>query len=776
MRLTIRTIVCSSLIGCLLSCSADKRADARPSVIPLPMSEKRMPGEGFTFTSRTTIRIGDATHEKVARQLAGYFTLPAGFTPAVEITDLPGGSNILYFNTDTTMQDEAYTLEITSGQIQISAAGRSGFFYATQTLRSLLPPEISDRQLHNDVEWSVPALRMEDAPRFGYRGLMLDAARTFIPKEEVLKIVDAMGMLKLNKLHFHLVDDHGWRIEIKKYPRLTEVGAWRVDREEDFSARDNARPGEKATVGGFYTQDDIREIVAFAAERSIEVIPEIEMPAHTNSSLAAYPELACPVVKRPITVLPGIGGANTKIIYCAGNDSVFSFIQNVIDEIILLFPSRYIHVGGDEADKTYWKQCPLCQGRMKKEQIASEEELQSYFIRRVNGSLQSKGRQLMGWDELADSSLPEKAVIFGWRGMGQAAVKAAEQGHQVVMTPAKVLYLIRYQGPQWFEPRTYFGNNTLLDVYNYEPTEGMTENVARQVIGVQGCMWSEFLGKPEDLEYMLFPRLTALAERAWCGKEQRDWSDYLSRLDRMLQHYDASGITYATSMFNLDHEVVSFEDSLQVQVSSIRPDLEIRYTTDGVAPSAQSALWNGSPLSVAKTCKIQAATFNGGLQKGKVLALELKFNRATAKSIQGDNKQLPRLINGLRGSDKHSDGEWCGWNEEDAVFTVDLQSVQPIRTVRLGTINNRGMAAHAPRRVSIEYSTDGQQYKALASRDFTPAKCFAYGIFTSEIGFENLDTEARYLRFTLLNPGVCPAGHTREGQPTWIYLDELIVE
>lgn len=735
-----------------------------------------MPGKGFTFTSRTVIRIEDALQEEIADQLAGYFTLPAGFTLPVETTDVPGGSNMVHFCTDTTLQDEAYTLEISSGQIQLSAASRSGFFYAVQTLRSLLPPEISGRQLAGDVEWSVPALRIEDAPRFAYRGLMLDAARSFIPKEEVLKIVDAMGMLKLNKLHFHLVDDNGWRIEIKKYPRLTEVGAWRVDREEDFPARANARPGEKATVGGFYTQDDLREIVAFAAERSIEVIPEIEMPAHTNSSLAAYPELACPVVKGPITVLPGIGGANSKIIYCAGNDSVFGFLRDVIDEIIPIFPSRYIHIGGDEADKTYWKQCPLCQERMKKEQIASEEELQSYFIRRVNGYLQSKGKQLMGWDELVDSSLPDQAVIFGWRGMGQAAIKAAEQGHQVVMTPAKVLYLIRYQGPQWFEPRTYFGNNTLPDVYNYEPTEGMTEAASRQVMGIQGCMWSEFMGEPEALEYMLFPRLTAVAERAWCGKEQRDWGGYLTRLDRLLQHYDASGMTYATSMFNLDHAVLPAEGGLQVQISSIRPDLEIRYTTDGTAPSAQSPLWDGVPLAVATPCKMQAATFSGGLQKGKVLALELSFNRATAKSIAGDNKQLPRLVNGLRGSDKHTDGEWCGWYEEDATFTLDLQSVQPVRRVRLGTINNRGMAAHTPRHVSVEYSADGQQYKALASRDFTTAECFAYGIFTGEISFENLDAEARYLRFTLLNPGICPAGHTREGQPTWIYLDELIVE
>lgn len=351
------------------------------------------------------------------------------------------------------------------------ASEPGGFFYAFQTLRLLLPSDIEGTALANQ-EWKVPAVSMKDEPRFGYRSMMLDVARCFIPKEEVLRIVDCMAMLKLNTLHLHLSDDTGWRLEIKKYPRLTQVGAWRVDRGNlPFYARLNQQEGERATLGGFYTQDDMAEIVAYAMDRRITVIPEIDVPAHSCAALAAYPELACPVVKDKITVLPGLGGRNPEMIYCAGNEKVFMFLQDVIDELLQLFPSPYINMGGDEATKTYWKVCPLCQKRMQEEHLKEVEDLQGYFMGRLNDYIRSKGRMLMGWDELTNSQLPEGAVILGWQGLGNAALKAADKGLDFVMTPARILYLIRYQGPQWFEPLTYFGNNTMRGVYDYEPVQ-----------------------------------------------------------------------------------------------------------------------------------------------------------------------------------------------------------------------------------------------------------------------------------------------------------------
>ena len=365
--------------------------------------------------------------------------------------------------------------------------------------------------------WSVPAVTIQDEPRFGFRGLLLDPVRCFIPKENVLRIIDCMAMLKINKLHFHLTDDNGWRIEIKKYPRLTEVGAWRVDRTDvPFHSRRNPKRGEPTPIGGFYTQEDIREIVAYAADRQIEVIPEIDVPAHSNAALAAYPQLACPVVKDFIGVLPGLGGRNSEIIYCAGNDSVFTFLQDIFDEILTLFPSRYIHVGGDEARKTNWEKCPLCQKRMKKQHLTNEEDLQGYFMKRISDYLRKKGREVIGWDELTNSSfLPEESIILGWQGMGTAALKAAEKGHRFIMTPARIMYLIRYQGPQWFEPVTYFGNNTLKDVFDYEPVQkDWKPEYESLLMGIQACMWTEFCNKPEDVDYLLFPRLAALAEVA----------------------------------------------------------------------------------------------------------------------------------------------------------------------------------------------------------------------------------------------------------------------
>ena len=334
---------------------------------------------------------------------------------------------------------------------------------------------------------------------------------------------------------------------------MTDVGAWHVDRTDvPFHSRRNAVAGEETPIGGFYTQDDMREMIAYANARQIEIIPEIEMPAHTVSSLAAYPELACPIVTNYIGVAPGMANDLLDIIYCAGNDSVYSFLQNVLDEVIELFPSNYIHLGGDEAIKKYWEKCPLCQQRMKDEGLHCEEELQSYFMNRIAKYVRSKGKEVMGWDELTNSTLPEDVIIYGWQGYGKAALKAADQGHRFIMTPARVLYLIRYQGPQWFEPITYFGNNTLKDVYDYEPIQDdWKPEYESLLMGIQGSLWTEFCNTPEDVDYLLFPRLAAVAELAWSEKGKKDWPQFLKALDNYNDHIAKTGIVYAKSMYNI---------------------------------------------------------------------------------------------------------------------------------------------------------------------------------------------------------------------------------
>ena len=674
------------------------------------------------------------------------------------------------------MPDEAYNLIVTSEKILIESAGDAGFFYALQSLRQLLPAGVVEGKKQNrTMEYKIPVMTVNDRPRFGYRGLMIDVSRYFMPKHNLLKIIDVASFLKINKIHLHLVDDNGWRLEIKKYPRLTQVGAWRVKRDEPFPNRRNQEEGEPVSVGGYYTQNDMREIIRFAALRQIEIIPEIEMPAHTNSSLAAYPELACPVVDRFIGVLPGIGGKNSEIVYCAGNDSVFSFLEDVIDEVSELFPSKYIHLGGDEASKVNWAKCPKCRARMEAEHIEHTEELQSYFMTRMSNYVRSKGKEVMGWDELTNSTLPEGAIIYGWQGFGKAALKAAAQGHRFIMTPARILYFIRYQGPQWFEPLTYFGNNTLKDVYTYEPVQEEWNPVYEDLLmGVQASMWTEFCNSPDDVEYQLFPRLLALSDIAWAKKGTKDWPDFLKRIDKILPHIEAMDITCARSMYNIDHKVTPKGKKLLVEFSCIRPDVEIRYTEDGTEPVASSSLY-ASPLTVKSTTCMKAATFMNGEKMGETLLLDLQWNKATGKEVLASNEKRYVLTNGVRGSLRHTDFEWAGWYDEDASFVLDMGKRTPVKEVRIGCITNSGMAVHKPSLIRLSVSNNKKTFVPVREITFSQEDIFKNRTAVEDAVFSGLDLNARYLKLEMENPGLCPIGDIREDQKIWMYFDELIV-
>ena len=608
---------------------------------------------------------------------------------------------------------------------------------------------------------------------------MLDVARFFIPKENVLRIIDCMAMLKINTLHFHLTDDNGWRLEIKKYPRLTETGAWRVNRMDvPFYFRRNPEPGEPTPIGGFYTQEDVKEMVAYAAERQIEIIPEIDMPAHSNAALAAYPELTCPIVKSYIGVIPGLGGGNSGVIYCAGKDSAFTFLQNVLDEVMALFPSRYIHLGGDEAQKGYWEKCPLCQARMKNEHLDNEEDLQGYFMKRMSDYVCSKGRKVIGWDELTNSSfLPEGVIIQGWRGLGTAALKAAEQGHPFIMTPARIMYLIRYQGPQWFEPQTYFGNNTLKDIYDYEPVQAdWKPEYASLLMGVQASMWTEFCNKPEDVDYLVFPRLAALAEIAWTQPEKKDWTSFLKAMDIYNEHLTAKGIVYARSMYNIQHTVTPEDGALKVKLECIRPDAEIHYTTDGSEPIATSPLYK-EKLAVKETLNLKSATFVKGRQMGKTLTLPVRWNLATAKPVSGCNPNEKLLTNGIRGSLKYSDFEWCSWTNNDSIsFTIDMEKMEKVNTFTIGCITSYGMAVHKPRLIEIAVSGDNKTFDKAGERTFTPEEIFREGNYIEDISISLGGVETRYIRVTAKGIGKCPDNHVRPGQEARVHFDEVMIE
>ncbi len=744
------------------------------SLVPCPVS--LVPGTGnFHFSAKTSFAVENEGQAEQVRQFTELLTRAGGFTPRIKVDSRKGDVCLV---TDATLKSEAYKLEITIKKITIRASDLQGFYYALQSIRQLLPSAIESEQVTENVDWTVPALTITDQPRFGYRGLLVDVARFFSPKENLLRIIDCMAMLKLNKLHLHLVDDNGWRIEIKKYPLLTEIGSCRVDRPgKTFPERRNPRQGEPTVEKGFYTQDEIREIVRYAQERHIEVIPEIEMPAHSNAALAAYPLLSCPVVDKFIGVLPGLGGNHADVIFCAGNDSVFTFLQDILDEVLELFPSKYIHLGGDEARKTHWEECPLCQTRMKAESLENTEELQGYFMARVARYVQNKGREVIGWDELTNARIPEGSIILGWQGYGQAALKAAELGHRFIMTPARILYLIRYQGPQWFEPITYFGNNTLKDVYDYEPVQkDWTPQAASLLMGVQACMWTEFCNSPADVDYLLFPRLSALAEVAWTKPARKNWASYLKAMDHFNEHLAAKGIVYARSMYNIQQTVTPKEGRLQVELDCIRPDVQVRYTMDGSVPTAQSPLYT-KPLMLTEAKTIKAATFAGNEQLGQMLELPVIWNKATAKPVKSAGTgDLYMLTNGIRGSQKYTDLEWCSWMKSDTVtFTLDLKKPELVNKLTLGSITNYGMAVHKLAEIEVWISGDDKEYRKVGECSYTKNEIFREGVFREDIPFE-IGTEARYVRVVARGAGDCPFTHVRPGQEARIYFDEIIIE
>lgn len=759
--------VVSLMLG-LSGCSSVK-TQRDVAIVPTPLSMEKGTGS-FTFGPNTVITVPTEEQKPVAGLFASLFTRSAGFTPKVQV----GTEGDVCLELDKNLPEDAYEMQVSSGQIRVKASDSKGLFYGLQNLRLLLPPAIESSTAQDTVEWTVPEMTVKDAPRFGYRGFMLDVSRYFLPKEELLRMIDCMALLKLNRLHLHLTDDNGWRLEIKKYPKLTEVGAWKVDRQHlPFPERRNPKRGEPATVGGYYTQADMKEIIAYAADRQIEIIPEIDIPAHSNAALASYPEYACPVVKDFIGVIPGLGGKNAEIIFCGGNEKTYEFLQDVLDEVIALFPSRYIHLGGDEATKTNWKKCPLCQARIREEHLADEEALQGYFMGRMSDYVRSKGKEVMGWDELTNSKLPEDAIIFSWQGFGNAALKAAEQGHRFVMTPARVAYLIRYQGPQWFEPLTYFGNNTLKGLFDYEPVqEGWKPEYEKLLMGVQASMWTEFCNKPEDVFYLVFPRLAALAEIAWVPKNQKDWNVFLKGLDNYTAHLEQKDVVYARSMFNIQHRIIPNDNgALTLTLECERPDVDIHYTLDGTEPTATSPRYTQA-LTLKENVTVKAATFAGNEQQGKTLILPVEWNKATAKPLVNAASGMEVLVNGLRGSLKQTDFEWYTGAMS---VTVDLQQPEDIRSCTAGCITNYGMAVHKPKSMTVELSDDNLHFKEAGKLTFTDDEIFREGNFIEDLRIDVDHARARYIRFTFEAPSNCPADHVRPGQPSRVYLDELII-
>ena len=509
------------------------------TLFPQPQQLELAPGQ-FTLDADTRIITGDI---KAGEWLAAYLRPATGFDlPVYRLGEEPVGDNTLQLlpladDTKSSSMDEAYTLVASPDKVVISAAAPSGFMRGMQTLRQLLPPQILAAEPATEVEWTVPALSITDTPAFGWRGLHLDVGRHLFSLEFIKKFIDLLAFYKFNTFHWHLTEDQGWRIDIKKYPKLTEIGAWR---QETVMPKTWDQYDGKP-YGGFYTQDEIREVVAYAAERHITVVPEIELPGHGVAALAAYPELGCIGKDYQVRTTWGIA----EDIFCAGKDKVFAFLKDVFTEVIALFPSKFIHIGGDEAPKKRWKACPDCQARIRAEGLADEHELQSWFIHQIESWLNGHGRQLVGWDEILEGGLAPNATVMSWRG-SQGGIDAANAGHDVVMSPNTYCYLDYYQSEDFdSEPPALPAYLPLKQVYQFVVIpEKIAADKAHHILGGQGNIWTEYIPTFTHLEYMAFPRAIALAEVLWNHPEDRDYDAFAARLKKHLTCLDAMNINY----------------------------------------------------------------------------------------------------------------------------------------------------------------------------------------------------------------------------------------
>jgi hexosaminidase len=479
----------------------------------------------------------DPTAEETGRFLANELhRTTGGEFPVVPAADeKPGPAQILLTikGADPGLGDEGYTLEVAPGGVVIRARGAAGLFYGAQSMLQLLPPDAGGPAV------PIPCVQIRDRPRFKWRGMMLDVSRHFFTKPEVEQLLDAMARYKLNRFHWHLVDDQGWRVEIKKYPRLTEAGAWRQSVGFGLDPKSAAAYGPDGRYGGYYKQDDIREVVAYAQARHIVIVPEIEMPGHSSAALMVRPELSC--TGGPFTTdLPG-GVFNG--VYCAGNESSFAFVEDVLGEVFELFPGPYVHIGGDEVPTNNWKNCPKCQARMKAEGLTKEIELESYFIRRIEKFVNAHHRRLIGWSEIREGGLAESATIMDWVG---GATEAAQAGHDVVMCPLADCYFDHYQSQDHStEPRAIGGYLPLRQVYAFEPIPAeLDPRLASHILGAQANVWTEYMPSLKHVEYMVFPRLCALSEVVWSAKSARNWPDFDRRLQEHHARLDQLGITF----------------------------------------------------------------------------------------------------------------------------------------------------------------------------------------------------------------------------------------
>lgn len=742
------------------------------NIVPKPLEMKLNQGT-FRFTKDTKL-VAANDQTQVFGVLQNKFVSAAGWN--LGLVNTAPSNNFVQLSTDVSLPEEAYNLKVTENQVIIYASGHNGFLYGLETIRQLLPVAIESKNVVSNKNWDIPNVEIVDSPRFKWRGFMLDVSRHFFDKDYVMETIDQLALLKMNTLHLHLVDDQGWRIEIKKYPKLTEVGGFRVDQEDKpWNARPTPELGKETTYGGFYTQEDIKEIVAYAESRGITVVPEIEMPAHVMSAIAAYPELSC--FQKPIMVPSGGVWPITEI-YCPGKETTFEFLENVLLELMELFPSRYIHVGGDEATKTNWEKCPDCKKRIQEEGLENVEELQSYFIRRMERFLSSKGRTLLGWDEILEGGLAPGATVMSWRGV-KGGLEASEAGHDVVMTPNSHCYFDYYQGDQDAEPLAWGGNLPLSKVYQFDPVvEGMSEEQAKHVLGGQANLWTEYVPTKAQAEYMTYPRLAALAEAVWSSKDNRNWDNFSNRVSSLFERYGAMGVNYAKSAYQVTTQTsVNTENAvISISLKSEFPNADVRFTIDGSDITSASKKYS-APVDIDRTTNIKAQVFKDGEPVGAIFEKTIKYHKAVGKPVNYINKYHDSyqgakdmgMVNVVRGSKNFHDGQWQGWLDNDMELVIDLESPTELEKISVGALENQGSGIYFPIQVEIFLSDDGKTFRSagIVKRAYAANNGSELKDFVIQIGKQT----ARYIKVKATNLGTPPTGGG-----SWMFIDEVVVE
>ncbi len=773
--LKIKVILLLLIIVGLNSCNQKGEHSTALNLIPYPVKVMEQSGSFELNASTKIIATGDAS-QLVANYLQGLLHGATAFDLPIENKKT---SNSITLELVKGMADEAYELSVQPQEIIIKASQSAGLFYGVQTLRQLLPTEIESSKVVNNITWKVSCVEIKDEPRFNYRGMHLDVARHFFPVKFVKKYIDMLALHKMNRFHWHLTEDQGWRIEIKKYPKLQEIAAFR---KETIIGHNNNPPArfDGKRYGGFYTQDEIKEVVAYAKARFITIIPEIEMPGHAMAAISAYPELSC--TGDPIEAATRWGVFKT--VFCP-KEETFEFLENVLLEVFELFPSEYIHIGGDECPKDDWKASEFCQDLIKKEGLKDEHELQSYFIKRMEKFINSHDRQIIGWDEILEGGLAPNATVMSWRGIN-GGIAAARQGHDVIMTPNSHAYFDYYQSRSKSEPLAIGGFLSLEKVYSYEPipSDSLTKDQEKHILGAQGNLWTEYITTPNVAEYMAFPRALAFAEVNWSPKSARDYDNFTTRLGAHFKRLDAMGVNYAKHIFDVTANLSRNEEGkLQVDLNSKNQQGKIHFTTDGDIPTPDAPIYE-KPILLGESNKVYAALFENNNPTANSLGNMLKADFVTHKAaIRKITTNFPAsksfgkgdstlLVNGVLGNQsRFNDGQWLGWQGKNLEAVVDLGALTPIESITLRFFKSEHQWIYYPKKATISFSHDNETFVKVGEySNFTGQKDKVLDVIY------DLKTNVQYIKVSIDHYGIIPEGRRGGGENAWFFMDEIVVQ